>query len=112
MSLDTNKSKNKFVAAMRDRLGGIQNEESRKVALEAINNEQGEVQKNFQALGTAVNSILESDAEVLSGKEEDAVFWDWVKAVSDWFGEAKKQYPNLPEPPTLMAPTQLKGKIQ
>lgn len=112
MSLSLDSSKKKFVEAMEARLGAIEDEKTKEVALAAISDEQGEVQKNFQALGQAVNSILEGDAEVFSSREEDTAFWDWVKAVNAWFSEAKKQYPNLPEPPTLTAPTQLRGRIQ
>jgi hypothetical protein len=112
MSLDVNKSKFKFVEAMEVRLNAIEDEKTKEVSLQAVRDSQGEVQKNFQALGQAVNSILTSDAEVFSNQAIDANFWNWIQAVNAWFSEAKKQYPNLPEPPTLTAPTQLKGKIQ
>ena len=85
---------------------------SKEMALNAINEEGGEVQKNLGALGQAVYSILTEKSEVFSDKNVDAEFWGWVKAVNDWLKAIKAQNPGLPEPPQLPTPTELKGKIQ
>lgn len=86
MSLDGNAeiSKQAFVKAMKERLETLDDQASKDIALQAINEKKGEVQKNLGALGQAVYSILTDHAETTSSLSNDSDFWQWIQLVNAW----------------------------
>lgn len=86
MSLDGNaeSSKAEFVAAMRSRLEQLTPPEVQETSLEAIDDPEGDVQKNLGALGLAVFTILTERAETISDSTTDEDFWAWIEAINAW----------------------------